>query len=89
MLEALADKLAELKGKKVIASSITDNRITFVLEAGPKLSFNEAELTAALEDPARELLGLLPLRRVGSDLLLEELGDGAPVDLVLFAEEGR
>lgn len=48
MLEALADKYAGLKGTKVIASRVDGSAITFVLEAGPKLTLTEAELTAAI-----------------------------------------
>lgn len=49
----LAQTFATLKGTKVIEGAYKlreDGTITFVLEAGPKLTMTEAELRQAIED---------------------------------------
>lgn len=50
LMEQLAERYAELKGTAVIASNITGNSITFVLESGPKLTMSTRQLEEAIAE---------------------------------------
>jgi len=72
MLERLAALYATLKGTKVIATQVTNDRITFVVEAGGKFTMSEDELKEQIEK-------LTPRKEAGSD------GAGVPAPLLKAA----
>ncbi len=50
MLQALAEKYAQIAGTTVLSSNEHDGQITFVLSTGPKYTMTETELTHALDE---------------------------------------